>query len=73
LDQARIDCKAFATNQTGRNARFDDTLKHAAKNIPLAKTLVPGTRERRMIRDSILDTEPAEPAIGEVHLHFTTD
>jgi hypothetical protein len=46
LDQARIDCKAFATNQTGRNARFDDTLKHAAKNIPLAKTLVPGTRER---------------------------
>ena len=26
-----------------------------------------------MIRDSILDTELAEPAIGEVHLHFTTD
>src|SRR6185295_12849174 len=73
LDQARIDCKAFATNQTGRNARFDDTLKHAAKNIPLAKTPVPSTRERRMIRDSILDTELAEPAIGEVHLHFTTD
>jgi hypothetical protein len=26
-----------------------------------------------MIRDCILDTEPAEPAIGEVHLHFTAD
>src|SRR6267142_3812470 len=26
-----------------------------------------------MIRDSILDTELAEPTIGEVHLHFTTD
>ena len=26
-----------------------------------------------MIRDSILDTELAEPAIGEVHLHFTAD
>src|ERR1700730_17274527 len=26
-----------------------------------------------MIRDSVLDTEPAEPAIGEVHLHFTAD
>jgi hypothetical protein len=26
-----------------------------------------------MIRDSILDTELAEPAIGEVHLHFSTD
>jgi hypothetical protein len=27
LDQARIDRKAFATNQTGGNARFDDPLK----------------------------------------------
>ena len=63
----------FATNETGRNARLDDTLRHAAKDIPLAKTFVPGTRERRMIRYSILDTELAEPAIGEVHLHFTTD
>src|SRR5664279_5903972 len=26
-----------------------------------------------MIRDSILDAEPAEPAIGKVHLHFTAD
>jgi hypothetical protein len=26
-----------------------------------------------MIRDSILDTELAEPAIGEVHLYFPTD
>src|SRR4029077_5169939 len=73
LDQARIDCKAFAPNQTGRNARLDDTFKHVAKNIPLAKTLVAGTRKCRMIRDSLLDTEPAEPAIGQVHLHFTAD
>src|SRR5712664_4417098 len=26
-----------------------------------------------MIRDSILDTQLAEPTIGEVHLHFTAD
>jgi hypothetical protein len=26
-----------------------------------------------MIRDGILDTEPAEPAIGEVHLDFAAD
>jgi hypothetical protein len=26
-----------------------------------------------MVRDSILDAEPAEPTIGEVHLHFTAD
>ena len=63
---------AFATNQTGRNARLDDPLEHTTDNISLAEALVAGARERRMIRDSILDTELAEPAIGEVHLHFTT-
>jgi hypothetical protein len=26
-----------------------------------------------MIRDSVLDTELAEPVIGEIHPHFTTD
>ncbi|MET4205017.1 hypothetical protein ABIA95_009146 [Bradyrhizobium sp. LA8.1] len=43
LDQARIDCKAFATNQTGRDARLDDPLEYAAENIPLAEALVAGT------------------------------
>lgn len=35
-------------------------------------SLIAGTRERRMIRHGILDTEFAEPAIGEAHLYFTT-
>src|SRR2546421_11573997 len=61
LDQARIDGKAFAANQTGRNARLDDPFEHPAENISLAETLVAGARERRMIRHSILDTELAEP------------
>ena len=73
LDQAGIDGKAFATNQIGCNARLDDPLKHAAKNFAIAKALVAGARERRMIRDSVLDTEFAEPPIGKVHLHFTAD
>ncbi len=73
LDQARIDCKTFATNQTGRDTCFDDLFEHTTENISLAEALVAGTRERRMIRDSILDAELAEPAIGEVHLHFTID
>ena len=73
LNQARIDGEAFTANQTGHDARLDDPLEHAAKNFAIAKALVAGARERRMIRHSILDTELAEPAIGEVHLHFTTD
>ena len=50
LDQARIDCKTFTTNQTSRDARLDNPFEHAAENIPFTKTLVPGARERRMIR-----------------------
>ena len=73
LDQARIDCKAFTANQTGRDACLDDTFEHAAKNIPLAETLIAGARKCRVVRDSVLDTELAESAIAEVHLHFTTD
>jgi hypothetical protein len=44
-----------------------------AKYVFLAEAFIAGPRERRMIRDSIFDPELAEPAIGEVHLHFTTD
>src|SRR5450631_2275983 len=73
LDQARVDCKAFAANQTGRKARVDDPFEHAAKNISFAKALVAGTRECRMVRHSIFDTKLAEPAISKVHLHFTAD
>src|SRR3982074_688406 len=73
LDQARIDCKAFTANKTSRNAPLDNTLEHATEYFSLAESLVAGARKCRMIRDSILDTELAEPTIGEVHLHFTTD
>jgi hypothetical protein len=56
-----------------RWAGLDDTFEYATKDIPRAETLVAGTRERRMVRNGIFDAELAEPAIGEVHLHFTAD
>src|SRR5450755_2062673 len=71
-DQARINCKSLATNQTGGNAGLDDPFEHTTEEVSLAEALVADTRERRMIRDGILDAEPAEPTIGKVHLHFTT-
>ena len=37
-NQARIDGKALATNQTGRNARLDDPLENLTKDIPFAET-----------------------------------
>src|SRR4051795_10889934 len=42
FDQASIDCKAFAPNQTGPNACLDHTFEHATENISLAKALVAG-------------------------------
>jgi len=73
LDQARVDCKAFAANQTGCNTSLDDALEDAAKNLSLTEALIAGTRKHRMIGDSVLDAEPAEPAVGKIHLHFATE
>jgi len=40
MDQARVDCKTFAADQAGRDARLDDPLEYATENIPLAEALV---------------------------------
>jgi hypothetical protein len=40
LDEARIDSKAFTTDEAGRDACPDYTLKHAAENIAVAEPLV---------------------------------
>jgi len=53
--------KAFATNQTGHNACLDDTFEQATNGISLAESLIASPREGRMIWDSILDAELAEP------------
>jgi hypothetical protein len=68
----RIDGKAFAANQTDRDARLDGPLEHVAENISITEALVAGARKCRMIRDSVLDTERAcRTEIGQVDLHFT--
>ena len=40
----------------------------ATKDIMIAKALVAGARECRVIRDPVLYTKATEPAIGEVDL-----
>jgi hypothetical protein len=54
LDQARIDYKAFATNQTSHDARLNDPFEYVTKNISFAEARVARSRERRMIRDRII-------------------
>src|SRR5256886_17205271 len=47
-------------------------LEHTPEDVTVAEPLVARTRERRMIRNLILDRQPAKPTIGEVHLHIAT-
>jgi hypothetical protein len=45
-------------------------LEDAAKSTTLAKALVAGAREGRMIRDTVFQAQLAEPAIGQVDLNL---
>src|SRR5664279_2846178 len=72
LDQARIHGKPFAANEAGCDTSLDHTLEYLTKDAAVAEALIASTRERRMIRDFVLDAELAKPAIGKVHLYLTT-
>src|SRR5262245_14526760 len=63
-NQAGINRKTFAADKPCCDARRHHALEYAPKNITLAKPLVARTRERRVIRDLVLQAQAAEPAIG---------
>jgi hypothetical protein len=65
-NQAGIDRKPFTADKPCRNARFDNMLEDAAKNVAVTKPLIARARERGMIRDLVFDRKPTEPAIGQV-------
>src|SRR4029077_4025535 len=60
----------LAANQASGNALRNDALKYPAQCLALAKALVPGTAEHRMVGNPVLDAELAEPSICEIDLHF---
>jgi hypothetical protein len=59
-NQAGIDRKAFATDQTGLDARLHHTLEHAPEDIVGAEAFITGARERRMVGNLVLDAQAAE-------------
>lgn len=69
-DQARIDGKAFATDQTCPDAGSDNAFEHLAENVVLTEALVACAREGRMIGDPVFDAEAAELAISEIELNL---
>src|SRR5215211_5595492 len=70
LDQAAINGKAFATDQTFRDAAAEDGLEQAPKQIALPEAPVPVLREGRVIGHPTVQPELTKPAVGEVEVHF---
>ena len=69
FNQTCIDREPLTTDQTGLDARSHDALEHTSKNIALAKALIAGTRESRVVGDRVFQAQITEPAIGEVDLN----
>lgn len=70
LDQARIDGKRLAADQSGRNAHTHYTLEDPPQGVTLAEAFLSRTAEHGMVRYLVFDPELAEPAIGQVHLYL---
>jgi len=70
LDHARIDCKAFGTNQPFTHATLEHSLKDMAEGLALAKATVPVLGKRRVLGDCVLKSQPTEPPVRQVQVHL---
>src|SRR5215831_11844041 len=48
-------------------------VKHPPKNIALAKAIIAGAREGRVVGDRVFQAQITEPAIGEVDLNLSAN
>ena len=69
-DQTGIDRKAFTAHQTFAQASLHDGLEQVPEDIALPEPAMPVAREGRMVRHLAVQTQPTEPAIGEVEVHL---
>ena len=67
-NQAGIHRKTFSPDQSGRNTGLNDTLEDLAEDVTVTKPFIAGTRERRVIRNLVLNAQAAEPAIRQIDL-----
>src|SRR5262249_23067892 len=66
LNDAGIDGEAFALDQTSIHAGPHHRLQHLAQDIAVAKAAVAIAGESQMVRYWVIESEPAEPSVGEV-------
>ncbi len=70
LDHRGIHGKTFAAHQTRIQADVHDMLKHPAQHITIPEPAMTVQRKRRVIGNPVLQSQPAEPAVGEIKLDF---
>jgi hypothetical protein len=70
LHDARVNRKPLALDQAGRHTSRNDALEYVAKDVAFPEPVQPVLREGRMVRNSVVEIEPAEPPIGQMQLNF---
>ena len=73
LDQARVDCEPFATDQPLPDAASQDCLEHSTEEIALTEATVPVLRERRVVRDGSVQAQPAKPTVRQIEVNFIAE
>ena len=69
-DDAGIDGKAFALDQTGFHACTNHRLEDLPEKIALAETAMPVLGEARVIWNRIVQVEAAEPSVSQIERHL---
>ena len=72
LDNSGVGCKALAAYQSFRHATTQYALEQMPERAALAKAAMPVLGELRVIRHGIVQTQPAEPAIGQIEMYLFT-
>ena len=70
LHNAGVDGEGLALDQAHRHGRPHHALEDVAQQIALAEATQPVLRERRVVRNLVLDVHLAKPAIRQVQLDF---
>ena len=67
---ARIHRKPLALDEARRHAGCNHTLENMAQDLALTEAAKPIHRERRMVRNLVVEIELAEPAVSKVQRYF---
>ncbi len=70
LDQTGINSEAFTTDQPFGYAMANHSLEYVPQQIAVAETAMTIFRERRTVWHVAIETQPAEPSIGEVQVNL---